>query len=552
VVFNLKGFYMVFRNKKFLFLALFLFVSSTSFILGSFDPYAFDPFGFGVYNTKKPEGPKFPSGKESYTSLNSDSACPFAMSVGTSMSQTHETENTVHPESILFEIQNVVKKLSLEKAMAWLKDKERRWFILRSLPKYTCENGEVIDPEQLDPIADAHAINKILESLAHRRHYKDFSLLEKCPQGEGKILKIDKKSPPKFDDAHKQAMISQLQALHVNNQSACLKGGLSNFRLSLEASDVLKEQSDQIDPKKLEMQADFINKIGNPLLFFHHYANPVSKPHLFEDKKDSKWFADYCAQVLKLSPQVTHVCPISQPVGFSFRVKRETLPPFHTNIDQAKYLENITDAQVQAARAMKAVSPNVKVLVSHQWKSMKPLHTSMADPRRALELGICKIANKMYNGKFVELIAPHSKEFDGIALSVYPAIRFNLWAPDGDNCAGKIDYEASLEAIVETSKAFPGKDIYVVEAGCNTKDPETKRQFIDMMLHACKVARDQGIVVKGLYLWGQNNDKDFYSEWNFARGTTDFAPFDRLDPENPTGSINAGGVHIQHILGDKK
>lgn len=543
---------MLCRSKKFLFLSIFLFLGSYNFALGSFDPYAFNPFGYGGYSAKKPEGQKFPSGKESYQLLNSDSENPFAMSVGAAMSQTHETQNTVHPESVLSEIQNVVKKLSLEKSTAWLKDKERRWFILRSLPKYICENGEEIDPEKLDPIADSHTVNNILEGLAHRRHHKDFANLEKISDVEGNVVKINKKNAPEFDDAHKQAMISQLQALHVNDQDACLKGDLSNFRLSLEAADVLKEESDQIDPKKLEMQADFINKIGNPLLFFHHYANPISKSHLFEDKKDSKWFANYCAQVLKLSPQVTHVCPISQPVGFSFRVKRETLPPFHTNIDQAKYLENITDAQVQAARAMKAVSPQVKVLVSHQWKSMKPLHTGMVDPRRALELGICKIANKMYNGKFVELITPHAKEFDGIALSIYPAIRFNLWVPDGDNCAGKIDYDASLEAIVETSKAFPGKDIYVVEAGCNTKDPEIKRQFIDMMLHACKVARDKGISVKGLYLWGENNDKDFYSEWNFARGTTDFAPFDKLDPENPIGSINAGGIYIQHILSDKK
>ena len=155
---------------------------------------------------------------------------------------------------------------------------------------------------------------------------------------------------------------------------------------------------------------------------------------------------------------------------------------------------------------------------------------------------------KTYNGTFVRLIKPFEKHFDGIALSIYPPIHFNLWNPEGSNCSGIIDAKSTLEAIVATSKAFPGKDIYITETGCNTPNPQTKKDFIDMTLYACKLARDKGIPVKGIYFWGHTNDPLFYSEWNSAPGTTHFAPFDTLETTNPTASINASGIHIKEII----
>jgi len=545
------------KNRFFIISLLFFSAGSAEFLLGSSDRHFSDRkdlemSGIPDVRSSIAQGSPFPAGKDTYVQLTSNPDNPFVMSVGTSMSQTHEAANTVHPESIRSELQKALNKLPLKKVEDWIKDKERRWFVLRSLPKYCCENNHEIDPEKLDPVKDTKVIDAMFTDMGHNRAARTLTI-SRCPKCEAKVNVTEILKPaPVFTVAHQQAMKAQLHALHVSSQEGYIKGHLPNFRLSLEAADVLKDGSDEIDNEKLIKQASFIRDIGNPLLFFHHYSNPLSRPHLFEHKEDISWFAKHCADVLRQSPHVTHVCPISQPVGFSFRVDRQTLPPFHSNIKQAQYLENITNAQVAAARAMKDVNPKVKVLMSHQWKSMQPMHTNRTDPRMLFELGICGIANKMYNGKFVELMTPHAKEFDGIALSIYPAIHFNLWAPDGDNCAGKVDYGATVEALIETSKAFPGKDIYIVEAGCNSADPETKRQFIDMMLHACQVARDLGIPVKGVYFWGENNDPDFYSEWNFARGTTHFAPYDKLDPNNPIGSINAAGIHMRDILDSHK
>ncbi|MBP9765512.1 hypothetical protein KBD08_04220, partial [Candidatus Babeliales bacterium] len=370
--------------------------------------------------------------------------------------------------------------------------------------------------------------------------------LTACPECGGALQILPNKTP-KFTPEYQQAMITQLRDLRVDDQIGCKIANMPNVRVSLEASDVLQEGLDVIDPIKLDAQAQFIQSIGNPMLFFHHYSNPLSKSDLFNNSQDIDWFANYCAQVIKKSPQVTHVCPISQPVGFAFRVTSQSLPPFTITTDKKKYLQNIADAQAAAAKAMKAVKPDVKVLMSHQWKLMKPKH-SYLDPRYYLEAGVCKIAHSMYNQAFVNLMKPHIDLFDGIALSLYPPVYFNGWKPEADNCGGIIDEKSALETIVEVRKAFPDKDIYIVETGCNTQDPAKKIEFIDMTLRVCQAARDQGIPVKSVYFWGLTNDPNFYSEWNMAPGSTNFGPFDKLELENPTRSINAAGKHMQKIL----
>lgn len=523
-----------------LIMSQFLYVSSMERVA------EYDPSGLLAYfKDFEIDPPAFLDGAQSYKDLNSDTIKPFVVGVGTSMSQTHQVENTVSDSFIRSALQSVVKKLPVKKAEAWLKSPDRIWYILRSLPEYSCENGHVTDPVKLDLVADSGKITAMLTDMAHHRVGSALTITH-CPDCQAPVTERVKVVPV-FTKSHQEAMLEQVRHLHIFDQFG-YKMGLPGVRISLEAADVMVSGSTELSTRKLAEQALFINSFGNPLLFFHHYANPQTIPDLFEKPEHAMWFARYCVEVLKLSPQVTHVCPMSQPLGFAFRVVRGTLPPFKRDIDQEKYVQNIVNAQVVASQEIKKLNKDIQVLVSHQWKSMKPKHTSLADPRRAFEIGICKIADKMYNGKFIALIKPHMKHFNGIALSIYPALHFNLWAPEGDNIAGKIDFEAALEALVETSKAFEGKDIYVVETGCNTADNDTKRQFIDMTLYACRIARDKGIPVKGVYFWGITNDKDFYSEWNSAPGSTYFGPFDRLDVANPLGSINAAGQHLKYIL----
>lgn len=478
-------------------------------------------------------------GAQTYAELNQKN--PFVMSVGTSMSQTDPSiQNTMHPDFIR---KKMYQKAQGKDGAEWLKHEKRFWYVLRALDSWMCGNGHVINPGSLDEKKDQKTIQAILADCAKPNDAKQLSL-SKCPYcADPSVVYLG--DDTKFTLAHENAMVEQIRALYVNRQSK----KLPNMRLSIEIGSILKTNSIEIDEQKLNDLVAFITKLGNPLLFFHHYANPISIPYLFEKEEHIEWFANICAAIMQQLPQITHVCPVSQPLGFVNRIMRDGgLPPFEYKITQNQLLDNITKAQVAAALAMKKVNPALQVLVSHQWKPMRPKHTSTLDPRMLFELGICKIADSMYNGKFVSLIKDHIAIFDGIALSVYPALEFDLWAPVGSNIAGRMDFEGSLEAIVATSQAFPGMPIYIVETGCNTTDPVIKRGFIDMMLCVCKRAVDLGIPVKGLYFWAITNDSRFYREWNAPAGSCNFGPFDALDPVNPTASINAAGKHIKDIL----
>lgn len=496
------------------------------------------------------------SGRQLYEQLNSDPKNPFALSVGTSMSQTHQGENTANTSFAGKKMHAMIKKNNdlattsgRQKASAWLKHKDRIWYALRSLPRYVCDKGHGIDPTSLNPETDAAKVDALLDAVVQASADMDASglKLKHCPFCSSAVSAIAK-SEALLTPVHKQALIAQMHSLHVHQQKGCVDGSLPDSRLSLEASDILKSGTDEIDEQKLQEQADFIRRAGNPLLFFHHYSNPAVKPNLFSDEKDADWFARYCAKVLEKSPHITHVCPISQPVGFGFRVARQTLPPFELAVDKKQYLKNMVQAHVKAAVAMRAVNPKVKILVSHQWKLMKPKHNSLKDPRYLVEKLIGSIADSMYNQEFVNLVKPYADTFDGIALSLYPPVYFNLWEAQGNNSSGALDEAAALEAIVETHNAFPDKDIYIVETGCNTQDSDKKREFIDMTLRVCKKARELGIAVKGVDFWGVTNDPVYYSEWGAAPGSTNFGPFDALDPDDPLQSINAAGKYIQDIL----
>lgn len=513
-------------------------------------------------------GVSFIPGKDSYAALNSDPNNPFVLSVGTSMSQTHQTSNTANSEFIRKKFNEIIKRMNpvsdseIQAAADWLQHKDRIGYTLLALHNYFCHQEHIIFPAALSPSYDAVIINRMLRDVAKNSPHVDELTLAHCPfqycddygcqdrACDAGVTQIRSQKSPLFTVEHQRAMVRQIESLGINSQRGNASGSLPSCRLSLEAADVLQEGSDDFDEEKLKRQANFIRDLGNPMLFGHHYANPAVKPNLFEDKKDADWFAKYCAKIIEKSPQITHMCPISQPIAFAYKTRKQQLSPFENNISESEYLQNITDAQVKAAVAMKKINPKLKVLMSHQWKLMKPKHNSLADPRYLLELGIAKIAHKMYNQQFVDLMSPHSNKFDGIALSLYPPVFFDLWRPEGSNTGGVIDAEGALETIIEVSEAFPGKDIYIVETGCNTKDPQKKRDFIDMTLAACKAARNKGIPVKGVYFWGITNDKEFYFEWNSAPGSTNFAPFDGLDPENPEASINEAGRYIQNILKD--
>jgi len=489
---------------------------------------------------------KFPSGKETYKALNQDLDNPFIVSFGTSMSQTECTSNTVHPDFISSQLQKIAQQQT--DPQAWLGHSGRIWYVLKSLPAATCSDcKKTTDPEKINLETDATIIEYIIKNIAKNKSAR-FLTMTKCPHCKhAKTLSFATKEIPAFTQAHKQAMAYQYNYLNLQSQQGCKS--LPAYRMSLEACDVLKDCSIEIDPTKLKAQADFLATFqGNIVAFAHHYSNPQAIPNLFEQTHHIAWFADYCAQLVQSCPQITHICPISQPTAFCLRVSRNNdLPPFSSKIDQEQFLQNMTQAQVQASIAMKKINPNIKVLVSHQWKPMKTVHTP-TDPRYFIEKFVSKIAHNMYNGTFIRLIKPFEKYFDGIALSIYPPIRFNLWKPQGSNCADNIDAKSALEAIIATSKAFPGKDIYITETGCNTANPQTKKDFIDMTLMVCKLARDKGIPVKGVYFWGHTNDPLFYTEWNSAPGTTHFGPFDKLDPANPIASINASGLYIKEII----
>ncbi|MBI2344603.1 hypothetical protein HYV10_00835 [Candidatus Dependentiae bacterium] len=483
-----------------------------------------------------------PSGKQSYEYLMSNAVHPFALSVGTSLSQTHISENTINPEYVRKQMLKIAKKMGPLEGEKWLRAESRIWYLLRAMPEYSCINGHNIHVATLDLEHRDIAVKDILSDLEHNQELQ----LKKCPLCQEKIdFQREQQDLFTVDIQDKIAGL-----VHYLNIDLLKLKQIPNMRISIEIADILKSGTTEIDDKKLENLTSFIKKLGNPMIFFHHYANPIQLSNLFEKQEHAEWFANICARIIEKLPNITHVCPISQPTGFVFRVTRnQDLPPFEYTVEQDKLLENIMKASALASDKMKNVrdknSKDVKlnVLVSHQWKIMIPKH-SYYDPRYALELLVTTIADKMYNGKFVSAVQPYISKFDGIALSVYPSLKFDMWKPDGSNILGEVDYQGSLGAVIETNKAFADKDIYIVEAGCNNADPKIKKEYIDMMLCVCARARYLGIPVKSLYFWAITNHPDFYMEWNTARGVTYFAPFDDLNIE----SINQGGKYLKEII----
>jgi len=483
----------------------------------------------------------FPSAQQTYQKLNQ--AGDFAFSCGTSMSQTNPaSKNTMHPTFILKQMQKLAFQQS--NPHAWLASPERIWYLLNALPDITCQQCNVtLRTNTFDLTADQKVIATIIDDLAQHPLASTLKV-SKCPLCSGAIT-LTPKDVPAFTDIQKNQMVQLVDTLGVKNQIGCRKGILPTYRLSVEMSDVLQDNgSGEIDITKLQQEALWLQQLGNVLAYLSHYTLPLDILDLFETEKGIEAFSNYAQEFTKANPQITYICPVSQPKALSFRMKvMHNAPPFDSNLTQTQLFKNLIKAHVAASKKIKVINPHVKVLVSHQWKPVLPYHNAK-DPRYYFEKLICSIVNKMYNSTFVDELKKHTEHFDGIALSVYPPIYFNMWVPSGNNCNGAIDAENSLESIMQMHKAFPDKEIIVAETGCNSADPETQRKYMDMILYVCDQARQQGAPVNGCFMWTTTNDNKYYREWNTKQGSANFGMFDTMDAE----SINAAGAYLKDTI----
>lgn len=500
----------------------------------------------------------YPSAKDTYKSLNKNPNDRFAVSFGTAMSQTEVTNNTMHPDNMRQYIQAGIQRAAAakewffkkttpgQKAYEWL-HKERNWYALNAAKPVHCNSCQATtNPARLSSKHDGQTIDNALHILANNQQASELEL-NQCPQCQSNDVVQQTKQIPQFTAAHQDAMVAQAKHLGVFDQYGVQNGDRPNYRLSVEMANIV-DDTGKVIPAKLDKQANFLQRFGNLMAFGQHYSK--TKPNQFENKQDIEDFANYSAELIKANPNITHYCPISQVIAMGIRTARQySLPPFTSNMDHNQLLQNLAEAQTASCKAVKKTNPDITTMLSHQYKPFRKTHTFNENKKKWLQETIaCFAANKIYNKPIKDLFQNKQNSFDALALSLYPAMYFNGFEPSGGNCSGTIDPTAALESIMRMHKDFPKKDIYIVETGCNTEDPAKKKEFIDMTLHACKLARDLGAPVKGCYFWAHTNDRDFYTEWNNEPGTSNFSPYDKLDPANPCGSINAGGDYLREIL----
>ncbi len=484
----------------------------------------------------------FPSAKQTFQQLNQDPNNPLVLSFGVSVSQIKESNNTCNVRSIAQKLYKIACKQS--NPASWLTHPDRIEYFLSSLPKIHCQTCQKdIDPSKLDPIKDKCIIDALAANATDYRCFQSLTL-SKCPICHNSNIAQTTAQQTQQWNNQRDVLIKQIEYLNVHKQPGCLQG-LPNYRISIELCDILKDNSIEIDTKKLEDLSRWLHSMGNPLLFVHHYANPDTKPHLFQNEEDSNWFAHCCAEIVKHNPQITHVCPISQPIAFCMRVKRATLPPFDYEISQAEFIKNIVQAHVKSYDAIKAINPNVQVLACHQYKPFLPKHNAIM-PQYYMEHMVCQIADTMFNQAFIKAFKQYQDKFDGLALSVYPPIYFNLWKPEGSNISGTIDAQNSLKCITKMHEAFPDKKIIVAETGCNHPDENVQKKHLDMLLSIALQARKLGIDLSGIYLWGHFDEG--YSEWNTKPNSSHFGLFKSLDNVD---DIKPLGQYVKDIINQK-
>src|SRR5690554_5034028 len=78
-------------------------------------------------------------GKKSYQYLMNNGS--FAMSIGTSVSQTHLSDNTVNPLFVRKKMLEIAQKMGEQEGRKWLTSEDRIWYLLHGMPTYACECG---------------------------------------------------------------------------------------------------------------------------------------------------------------------------------------------------------------------------------------------------------------------------------------------------------------------------------------------------------------------------------------------------------------------------
>lgn len=486
----------------------------------------------------------FPPAAQTLDSMNQEKE--FALGWGTAFSQANPaSNNTMHPEFMLYILQK--QAFSQKDPRAWLGSADRIWYILNALPTISCASCNLhFEPQECDLVKDKKIISAIIDDIASHPHASALTI-SKCPKCHSKkdTITLTPIETAKFGPIQEEQMIQQIDIGGFRQQKGCVSGKLPIYRLSIELADLLQDNNPRaLDCAKLQAQAQWLQQLGNTFIFLFHYTLPINYLDLFETQDGIEFFANYAQEFVKANPQTTHICPISQPIAYSFRVKRQqNLPPFDSKLSQPELFKNLIKAHVLTYKKIKAVNPNVKVFFCHQYKPMVPYH-SKTDPRYLLEKLVCSIADKMYNQQLINELKKYPDCFDGLALSVYPPVYFNGWTPMGDNCNGAIDEKNSLESIMAMHRAFPDKEIIVTETGCNNQDSYHQNRYVDMMLSVCHQARQLGADVNGCFLWAPTRDKKYYREWNTKAGSSCFGMFDSMDPN----SINASGRYIQEIM----
>lgn len=485
----------------------------------------------------------------SYQRLNSGGK-RFNIGPGIGMPQTiYNTAPTIYnPDDMKYLLYHMLQEKGDSERFTWLKSQE--WYALTCLPVITCQNPKCPNKTiNFDNVKDLEykQINMMIQNMLNTIDSPEdpgYITVTKCPYCGGKVTL----TPQQYRDltpTYQQALEQEFVQLGIAKQFDPAQQ-LPTCRVSIDLGSILQDGTTHIDDAKLQQLAQFVANLLNPLLFIHHYANPAMMPNLFEHESDAAWFANICAEVTRACPNVTHICPISQPMGLIQKVTRGMQPPYRLTkgVTPAQYQKNVVAAQVQAAIEIKRVRPTTQVLLSHQFKNLIPEHYPV-NWRYAGEF-VKKMGSEfVYNKGFINAFKPYEQYFDGIALSIYPAMIIDTWnAKYNPNLSGLIDPHEALDSIVRTSQAFPGKDIYVVEAGCNNPDPAKKQQYVDMALHVCDIASYMQIPVKTCFFWSLTDDMNFYREWNEAPGSTFFGFYRTIDP----ATIKPEGQYLQQVI----
>jgi len=151
---------------------------------------------------------KIPSGKTTYKRLNLDRKKPFVVSFGTSISQTDfNLPNTVNPKWIAQQLHSLTKKQV--KQFEWLKEPNRIWYLLRSLPNISCSSClKNLNTNDLDPLTDEKIIDSLIKNLIENINETQF-IITMCPYCLSKDIKTTQKSYPHFTNDHKKCCLNK-------------------------------------------------------------------------------------------------------------------------------------------------------------------------------------------------------------------------------------------------------------------------------------------------------------------------------------------------------